>query len=285
MCKRKPVISLTLLSRSGLYALLLTMTCGAQAAGTLDQLMATQKIRIANTQSSPPWSMLGEDNKPTGYDVAVAKELVKRMSIDNVEFIADTYKNFVSGLKTGKYELVMNDLTPTPEREKEIDFSIPYGVEQFRIFVHQDDTDIVDRATLAGKRVGVSSGSSNETWSREHLTDSDIRTYDNGSLIFRDLALKRIDAVIISHFGGMRYANANNVPTKEVGEPLTYQLAAAGLAKEQPELLAEVNKGLESMLKDGTIEKLSKKHVGADYNMVESIEKAKAEANAIPAKD
>jgi cystine transport system substrate-binding protein len=76
----------------------------------------------------------------------------------------------------------------------------------------------------------------------------------------------------------MKYAHANNVPIKEVGEPLTYQLAAAGLAKHQPKLLAAVNKGLESMLKDGTVERLSKEFVGEDYNMVESIAKAKAEA-------
>jgi cystine transport system substrate-binding protein len=263
---------------AGLCALTLSASAFSQDANSLERITKAGVIRIANTQTSPPWSMLGKDNKPTGYDVAMARELAKRMGIARVDFVADSYKNFVAGLKTGKYDLVMNDLTPTAERKKEIDFSIPYGVEQFRIFVRKDNTDIVSKATLAGKRIGVSAGSSNETWSRAHLKKSDIRTYENGSLIFRDLAIGRIDAVIISHFGGMKYAHANNVPIKEVGEPLTYQLAAAGLAKHQPELLAAVNKGLESMLKDGTVERLSKEFVGEDYNMVESIAKAKAEA-------
>lgn len=264
----------------GICALMPLASASAQNGGSLDRIMKAGVIRIANTQTSPPWSMLGKDNKPTGYDVAVARELAKRMGIAHVEFVADSYKNFVAGLKTGKYDLVMNDLTPTAERRKEIDFSIPYGVEQFRIFVRKDNTDITNEATLAGKRVGVSAGSSNETWARAHLKKSDIRTYENGSLIFRDLAIGRIDAVIISHFGGMKYAQANNVPTKEVGQPLTYQLAAAGLAKHQPKLLAAVNKGLESMIKDGTIERFSKEYVGDDYNMVESIAKAKAEIKA-----
>lgn len=262
------------------FALSMTVGVRAQESNSLDKIMQAQVIRVANTQASPPWSMLGDDNKPTGYDVAVAQELAKRMGIAKVQFVADIYKNFVSGLKTDKYDLVMNDLTPTTERMKQIDFSVPYGVEQFRIFVHKKDTDIVDQATLAGKRVGATSGSSNETWSRAHLLKSDIRTYDNGSLLFSDLAIGRIDAVIISHFGGMRYAEAKNVPTKEVGEPLTYQLAAAGLAKDQPALLAAVNKGLDSMIKDGTIERLSNKFVGADYGMIESIERAKAEVAA-----
>lgn len=262
---------------AGLCAMALSVSSPAQGADSLDRIMQAGVIRVANTQTSPPWSMLGDDNQPTGYDVAMARELAKRMGIARVEFVADSYKNFVAGLKAGKYDLVMNDLTPTAERRQEIDFSIPYGVEQFRIFVHQNNTDIVSRASLAGKRIGVSAGSSNETWSREHLKESDIRTYENGSLIFRDLAIGRIDAVIISHFGGMRYAHANHVPIKEVGEPLTYQLAAAGLAKHQPKLRAAVNAGLEGMLKDGTVARLSQQFVGDDYDMLGSIAKAKAE--------
>lgn len=272
------------LCATGFCALALSVPAAAQQSNSFDRIMKAGIIRIANTQTSPPWSMLGSDNQPTGYDVAVARELAKRMGIGKVEFVADSYKNFVAGLKTGKYDLVMNDLTPTVERRKEIDFSVPYGVEQFRIFVRKDNTDITNQATLAGKRVGVSAGSSNESWARAHLTKSDIRTYENGSLIFRDLAIGRIDAVIISHFGGMKYAEANHVSTKEVGEPLTYQLSAAGLAKEQPHLLQAVNKDLESMLKDGTIERFSKQYVGSDYDMTASIAKAEAEIAAASGK-
>lgn len=249
----------------------------AQDGNALQRIMDAGVIRIANTQSSPPWSMLDSNNQPTGYDVAVAKELAKRMGVPKVAFTATDYSSFVSGLKSGRYDLVVNDLTPTKERKEQIDFSIPYAVERFRIFVRKDNTDITDKATLAGKRVGVGAGSSNETWARAHLTDSDIRTYKTGPLIFRDLAIGRIDAVIISHFGGTRYAEARNVPTKEVGPPLTYQLAAVGLAKNQPQLKAAVNKALKSMLEDGTITRLSKKYIGTDFNMLESIEKAKAE--------
>ncbi len=252
----------------------------AQSTDLLERIKNTGVIRVANTQASPPWSMLDDKNQLTGYDVAMAKELASRMGIANVKFVGDTYKNFVEGLKTDKYDLVMNDMTPTEERQKQVDFSIPYGVEVFRIFVRNDNTDINSKATLAGKKVGVSTGSSNESWAREHLTESDIRGYDNGSLIFNDIANGRIDAVIISHFGGMKYAHAKGIPVKEVGEPLTYQLAAAALPKGQDALKQEVNKTLESMLKDGTVERISNEFVGKDYKMLESIAAAKAEIAA-----
>ena len=210
----------------------------------------------------------------------MAEELARRMGPFKVKFVGDTYKNFVEGLKTDKYDLVMNDMTPTEIRRKQVDFSIPYGVEVFRIFVRKDNSDITSKTTLAGKRVGVSTGSSNESWAREHLTESDIRGYDNGALIFNDIANGRIDAVIISHFGGMKYAHAKGIPVKEVGEPLTYQLAAAALPKGQEALKAEVNKVLESMLSVGTVERISNQFVGKDYKMLDSIAAAKQELAA-----
>lgn len=249
----------------------------ASAADLLAQARDNHTLRVANTQSSPPWSMLDANNQPTGYDVAVAKEVGKRIGVPNVVFVADSFKNFVEGLKAGKYDLVMNDLTPTPERATQVDFGDPYGVEDFRIFVRADNTDIHGQASLKGKRVGVTTGSSNESWSRAHLKDSDVRSYDNGSLVFNDLGSGRIDAVIISHFGGMKYANVNHLPVKEVGEPLIYQLSAPALVKGQPALLAAVNKAISDMMADGTIEAIAKRYIGPNYDMAGTIAKAKAQ--------
>ncbi|KAF1037445.1 MAG: L-cystine-binding protein FliY [Herbaspirillum frisingense] len=251
-------------------------SAGAQIipADILANVRATGVIRIANTQSSPPWSLLDDNLQPAGYDVEVAKEVARRIGVAKVVFVADSFKNFVDGLKVGKYDLVMNDLTPTAEREKQIDFSAPYGVEEFRIFVLKSNTDIKDRPDLKGKRVGVTTGSSNETWSRANLKDSDIRTYDNGGFLFNDLGNGRIDAAIISHFGGMKYANVNKLPIKEVGKPLTFQLSAAGMVKGQPALKAAVSKAVNDMIADGTIDRLTRKWVGADYDMISDIKEA-----------
>jgi len=78
----------------------------------------------------------------------------------------------------------------------------------------------------------------------------------------------------------MKYAHAKGIPVKEVGEPLTYQLAAAALPKGQQALQAAVNKVLESMLNDGTVERISNQFVGKDYKMLDSIAAAKKELAA-----
>jgi cystine transport system substrate-binding protein len=243
-------------------------------ADILANARATGVIRIANTQSSPPWSLIDDKLQPAGYDVEVAKEVARRIGVPKVVFIADSFKNFVEGLKAGKYDLVMNDLTPTPEREKQVDFAAPYGVEDFRIFVLSSNNDIKDKPDLKGKKVGVTTGTSNETWARANLKESDIRTYDNGGFVFNDLGNGRIDAVISSHFGGMKYATVNKLPIKEVGPVLIYQLSAPAMAKGQRPLQAAVSKAIDDMSKDGTLDRLARRWVGANFDMVGDIDRA-----------
>ncbi|MDF3917863.1 transporter substrate-binding domain-containing protein [Salinicola salarius] len=257
-----------------------TLSQSALGFDSLDAIRDRGYIRIANTQSSPPWSYLDESNEADGYDVAMAKEVARRLNIPRVEFVADTFQNFVQGLKTDKYDLVMNDLTPTEERRKQVDFASPYGVEEFYIFVRDDNDEIHDIDDMAGHSIGVTSGTSNESWAREHMTSSDIRTYSNGGLVFNDLAIGRVDAVLSSLFGGQKHRNADNLPIHEVGEPLTYQLSAPALAKGNGSLRDAVSEAIDEMIDDGTVEGYAEQYIGADYHMLKGIAEAKAELAA-----
>lgn len=243
-------------------------------ADILASARASGVIRIANTQSSPPWSLIDDKLQPAGYDVEVAKEVARRIGVAKVVFVADSFKNFVEGLKAGKYDMVMNDLTPSPEREKQVDFAAPYGVEDFRIFVLASNTSIKDKPDLKGKKVGVTTGTTNESWARANLKESDIRAYDNGGFVFNDLGNGRIDAVISSHFGGMKYANVNKLPIKEVGPVLIYQLSAPAMPKGQQPLKEAVSKAIGDMTRDGTIDRLARRWVGAEFDMVGDIQRA-----------
>ncbi|MBK5012430.1 transporter substrate-binding domain-containing protein [Pseudomonas sp. S60] len=257
------------------------MLCGVSMSACAEDSLKVIKergvIRVANTQSSPPWSYLGEDNNAAGYDVAIAKEVAKRIGVPKVEFVADSFKNFVEGLKTDKYDVVMNDVTPTEERRKQVDFANPYGVEQFYIFVKENNDSIKSIKDMPGNSVGVTSGSSNETWARKHMTSSDIRAYENGGLLFNDLAIGRVDGVLSSLFSGEKFKKTNNLPIKAVGEPLTYQLSAPVVAKGKDSLRDAISSAIDSMVKDGTVDAYSAKWIGTNYHMTRGIDAALAE--------
>ena len=250
-------------------------------AGEKDRLARMQQagvVRIGITGTSPPWTSFDAEHKPTGYDVEVAQEVARRIGVAQVTFVPDAFKNFVEGLKTDKYDLVLNDLTPTPARSEQVDFARAYGVEDFRIFVRADEISIHGVADLKGKVIGVTTGSSNERWAKAHLSSIETRGYDNGSLLFRDLFLGRIDAVLVSHFGGLKYGEANQQPLREASEPLSYQLSAPALAKEQPRLKKALDQAISAMLADGTIDRLAGRWLGVDYKMSTAIDLGEREA-------
>ncbi|MHC6227382.1 transporter substrate-binding domain-containing protein [Pseudomonas sp. X10] len=271
----KTITSMTIaLSLAGVLGLGIN---NAHADDSLEQLKQQGQIRVANTQSSPPWSYLNDKNQPDGYDVAIAHEVARRIGIPKVVFVADNFKNFVEGLKTNKYDVVMNDLTPTEERKLQVDFSEPYGVEEFRIFRLEKNTHINGREDLPGKSLGVTSGSSNESWARKHLPESEVRTYDSGGLVFNDLVNGRIDFIVTSWFSGENYRKTNNLPITAVGAPLTYQLSAAALPKGRDSLKGAIDQAITAMIADGTVDRYAKQYIGDYYHMTEGIQKAKAE--------
>jgi cystine transport system substrate-binding protein len=251
----------------------------AQSDTKLAALRASGTMRVGITETSPPWTYLGDDNKPAGYDVAVAKEVGRRISIPNVVFVVDNFRNFMEGLKADKYDFVFNDLAPTAERQRVVDFTEIYGVEDYRIVVRTGLNAIKGLEDLKGRTIGVTTATANEVWARANLPDTTIKGYDNGSFVFQDIGNGRVDATIISHFGGVHYAQATNLSVEEVGPPLVFMPFAAALRKSEPSLKTAADDAIRAMAADGTLDTISRQFLkGIDYAMTEGIVRAKRQA-------
>ncbi|WP_109481322.1 transporter substrate-binding domain-containing protein [Paraburkholderia sp. C35] len=262
-----------------LCAAFLCVAARAQGDDALARLRQKGEISIANTQASPPWSLLDESNQPAGYDVDVAREIAKRIGVPKVTFVADSFSNFVDGLRTAKYDIVVNSMAATAERKKIVDFSVPYAPQEFRIWVNDKTSGINQVADLAGRKVGVEAGTSNEVWARAHLPNSTILSYDNGGFLYNDLGTGRIDAVIESHFAGLKEKEINHLPIHEAGPVLTISLGCIALPKNQPALENAINGAIADMSKDGTLERLGHKWLGSNYDVVGDIQKVTQKTN------
>lgn len=266
----------TTLTLIGLLSCLGVSSAFAETDDSLSRIREAGVVRVANTQTSRPWSFIDDQNQPSGYDVAVAREIFKRIGVPKVEFVADKFTSFVDSIKTHKYDAVVNSLANTPERAKIVDFTEPYSVQAFRIWVSAKNTSIHDIPTLKGHSVGATSGTSNELWARRNLKESEIRTYEGGGLLYSDLVSGRLDSVIDSYFHGQKMIDVNQLPIKVVGEPVTYSLGAAIVPKGANALREAMNKAIADMIADGTLESYGKQYLGADYDVVGDMGKAQA---------
>jgi ABC-type amino acid transport substrate-binding protein len=87
----------------------------------------------------------------------------------------------------------------TPEREKVVDFTIPYKWVADHVIVHADDQTITSLEQLRSKVIGAPRGTAEESAARkiqEAGYARELRVFDTVDAMFRDLSVKRVDAVV-----------------------------------------------------------------------------------------
>lgn len=71
-----------------------------------------------------------------GYDVQVAKRICKKIGADPVA-VKMSFSGLVDALNNGQIDMIVAGMSVTPEREQAVDFSDPYFVGYFGLFVKE----------------------------------------------------------------------------------------------------------------------------------------------------
>ena len=223
------------------------------------------KLSIALTGAYPPFSLVNEQNEVVGFDVSVGKEIANRLGVEG-QIITTAWDGILAGLLAGKYDTIIGSMTATEERKKVVDFVGPYYRDGRAIFINQS-ASYKTLDDLKGKKIGVTLGETHEKWVRaQSAMDWNIRTYKGLPELMLELENKRIDAFVIDSIPG-RVAVTAGKPFKMMNLPdLEGGNLPIGIAirKGNPVLAAAMQKALDSMMADGTYEKISIKWVGAD---------------------
>ena len=240
-------------------ALLVAVLCVCGAAIAWSQ----QKEYInAIDGNYPPFSLIDKNGNPAGSDVEIVRWIEKEMGI-KVKIVAVAWDAMIPSLKAGKIDFVSN-MSPTPERLKEVDFTIPYGETGIGVAV-RDNTNLNIVDVLSGKyKIGVARGAAAAGWVEENLVDKGIlstrnRTiYNNSVLIFKDLANGRIDAGIEDE-GVVRDA-VDNGPVKMVGIIYGGWTNNFAIRKGDSELKRILDEGIRRLKNSPDWEKLGKNY-------------------------
>ncbi len=85
-------------------------------------------MKVATFDANPPFGSIdAKTHEIVGYDVDFAKALAKSLGV-KLELVATNPANRIPLLQSGKADLIVADITITPERAQVIDFSTPYFV-------------------------------------------------------------------------------------------------------------------------------------------------------------
>src|SRR5258708_28735742 len=111
--------------RGCVAALLLAGVAHSAMADQLDDIKKAGKIRVAIAMGTPLFSYADATLQPAGSDVDTAAALAKDLGV-KLELVQITNAARVPTLQAKRADLVIADLSITPERATGVDFSIPY---------------------------------------------------------------------------------------------------------------------------------------------------------------
>ena len=183
---------------AGLLALGLVRPATAQ---TIDDILGKGTIKVGVLIDVPPYGTVNDKQEPAGYDVDVANLMGKYLGV-KVELVPVTGPNRLPFLVTGKVDLLVATFGITPERAKQVWFSIPYSAIENAVFAKKD-ANITKIDDLKGKRVGVPRGAVQDVLLTNALgTSARIQRFDDDASTYQALVSGQVDAIAETGFTG-----------------------------------------------------------------------------------
>lgn len=207
-----------------------------------------EPLSVGSDIPYPPFEQ-GKEGEYTGFDIELMEAIGEKIG-RTPEFTDTSFETIFRDVAQGKFEAVISAATITEEREESVAFSDPYYLSEQAILV-KEGSDITGLEDLEGKKVGAQQGTTGLTLGKEKANASELRPYPEGPDAVNALKSGTVEAVIIDapvaqnaveESGGVEIAE--KVPTEE-----EYGIA---LAKDDTELLEEINQGLKEVIEDGT---------------------------------
>jgi octopine/nopaline transport system substrate-binding protein len=239
-----------------------------------------------------PWNLTDSSGQIVGFEPDLAMDLCKRAGVE-CKIIAQDWDGMIPGLKAGKFDVIMDGMSITDVRKKEIDFTKPYAVPGAAFLAAKDSPlakttgagALIDldkdpaagdaaiksvQAALKGKTLGVQVSTTHANFASQYLKDiatvKEYKTTDD-----RDLDLKsgRLDAVLDDYTTVTAAAEKPDVKDLAiVGPRFTNGVfgvgAGMGIRKSDADLTARFDKALAEAIADGSVKKYSEKWFKVD---------------------
>ena len=218
------------------------------------------KLTMATNATFPPYEMTTDAGTIEGIDVdtakAIAEKLGLELQIDDMDFDAA-----LLSVQQGKADIVMAGVTVTDERKAVMDFSDSYATGIQSIIV-PNDSDIASPDDLSGKKIGTQRGTTGYIYCSDDFGEDSVVAYDNGLTAVQALNNGQVDAVVIDNAPAKEYVAANP-GLKVLDTSYAEEDYAIGMAKGSA-LEDAVNKALEELKADGTLQAIVDKYINAN---------------------
>ncbi len=248
-------------------SLLITAFVGSvSAADLLDEIQSKGQITIAMEGTWSPWTFHNEDDELVGYDVEVGKALAERLGV-KPNFVEGPWDGLLAGLEVGRYDIMINGVGITEERQKKYDFSVPYAYNKPVVIVRGDYDEIHTMEDLKGKKTANTITSLFAETAEKY--GANVIGVDDLNQTLELVLSGRIDATLnteVTYFEYMRAHPEANLKIAAYGEDVTEIGIPLRKGEEIATLKEAINAALADMAESGVLTELSEKYFNTDIS-------------------
>ncbi len=226
-------------------------------------------LRLGIDPGYPPMDVKTPDGHVAGFDVDLGDEICRRIAM-RCQWVELEFSGMIPALQARKIDGIMSSMAITDKRMKRIAFSTKLFQFRSRLIARSGASLAPSAQGLAGKRVGVQSGSQFETYAMKNWQPGgvEIVAYQSQEGVFNDLVAGRLDAALLgsveAEHGFLKTARGAGFAF--VGAPLSMGDHGVGMGMRQDDaaLKTKVDKAVTDMRADGTYQKIAHKYFDFD---------------------
>jgi polar amino acid transport system substrate-binding protein len=233
----------------------------------LPKTIKTDTLTVGLTQLSPRTyrgNTLGSVND--GYNYCLSANLAYRAGLHKIKLVKVDFAQLVVG-RLSNFDIAIDDIYIKPERQKKVDFSIPYGHSWTAVSALADHP--LTKANLKDQKFAVTLGSVQQKYLDDVLHPTQqYATYDTPVEMFAALRAHQVDSVLIDVPVALPYVADSKGAIKAYAQIKAGGIVGVVMQKGTPDR-APINKMVKQMLGNGTVKALEKKYYFAAYGGVD----------------
>ncbi|MYL34866.1 transporter substrate-binding domain-containing protein [Pontibacillus yanchengensis] len=230
-----------------------------------EQIKEEGVLRVGTEGTYPPYTFHDENDKLTGYDVEVAREVAKRLDLE-VKFMETKWDSMFAGLNSKRFDMIANQVGIKPKREEKYDFSTPYTISTAVLVAKKGNDNISSFEDLEGATAAQSLTSNFADIAKEY--GAEVTGVEGFNPAMQLLSSGRADATVNDRLSVLDFIKekGNNAQVEIVDRQDEASESAMMFRKGNDKLVEAVNGALKEMKEDGTLAEISEEWFGEDVS-------------------
>ena len=241
----------------------------AASGDLLSRIQEKGEIVIAMEGTWAPWTYHDEEDELVGYDVEVGRLIAEKLGVEPV-FVEGAWDGLLAGIDAGRYDIMINGVDVTPERQEAYDFSIPYAYNRMAVIVRGDNEDINTMEDLAGKHTANTISSTYAEKAESY--GAEVTGVDDHNQTFELLLSDRIDATLnaeVTYYDYMKAHPDADLRIACLDHEVTEVAIPMRKGEETESLRAAIDQAIAELSEAGELTELSEKYFGTDISKAE----------------